>query len=190
MPFSNVNILDFLDDFGEVPLDFLLRSFSCPLNLEIEDFLRSKALDFALQKISMTYLVFNENNQLLGYYTLTHKSILIPCVNLSKTSQKKIGRFSNLEQEAQSYQSSAFLIAQLGKNMSIAEGKTIKGSELLQCSFDVLKKVQRLIGGGIVFLECEDTPKLINFYQQNKFKEYNMRIASNGVVYHQLLALL
>ncbi len=189
MPFSNVNILDILDDFGEVFLGELLRSFSCPLNLEIEDFLQTKAIDFALKKISMTYLVFNENNQLLGYYTLTHKSILIPSVNLSKTSQKKIERFSSLESDVQSYQASAFLIAQLGKNMSIADGMAIKGNELLKCSFDVLRKVQRLIGGGIVFLECEDTPKLINFYLQNNFKEYNMRIASNGVVYHQLLAL-
>ena len=190
MPFSNVNILDFLDNFGEVPLNILLRSFSCPLNWEIEDFLLTKAVDFALKKISMTYLVFNEDNQLLGYYTLTHKSILIPSANLSKTSQKKIGRFSSLEQEAQSYQTSAFLIAQLGKNMSFANGKAIKGNELLQCAFDVLSKVQRLIGGGIVFLECGENLKLINFYQQNKFKEYNTRIASNGILYHQLLALL
>ena len=138
----------------------------------------------------MTYLVFNEDNDLVGYYALTHKSVSIPKLSLSKTSQRKIERFSSLDVDANAYQASAFLIAQLGKNAGIKNAKSIKGYELLQCSFDVLKKVQHLIGGGIVFLECEDKPKLIDFYQQNQFRQYNKRIAADGVSYHQLLSLL
>ena len=190
MPFTSVNILDFLEDVGKETLEELFQSFSCPLNLEIEDFLRTKAVDFAVKKISMTYLVFNEDNDLLGYYTLTHKSLTIPKVSVSKTLQRKIERFSSQDIEADSYQASAFLLAQLGKNLSIDTGKGIKGIELLKCSLDILKKVQHLIGGGIVFLECEDKPKLIDFYQQNNFRPYNMRTASDGVAYHQLLSLL
>ena len=68
MPFTSVNILDFLEDVGIEALEGLLQNFSCPLNWEIEDFLRTKAIDFAVKKISMTYLVFNEDNDLLGYY--------------------------------------------------------------------------------------------------------------------------
>ena len=95
-----------------------------------------------------------------------------------------------MDVDASTYQASAFLIAQLGKNAGIKNAKSIKGYELLQCSFDVLKKVQHLIGGGIVFLECEDKPKLIDFYQQNQFRQYNKRIAADGVSYHQLLSIL
>ena len=190
MPFTSINILDFLEDVGKEALEGLLQNFSCPLNWEIEDFLRTKAIDFAVKKISMTYLVFNEDNDLLGYYTLTHKSVTIPKENLSKTTQRRIERFSSLDTDANSYQASAFLLAQLGKNLSIDTGKGIKGNELLKCSLDVLKKVQHLIGGGIIFLECEDKPKLIDFYQQNNFRPYNMRTASDGVAYHQLLSLL
>jgi hypothetical protein len=190
MPFTSINIWDFLEDVGAEPLEALLRGFSCPLNSEIENFLRCKAVDFALKKISMTYLVFNEDNDLVGYYALTHKSVSIPKLNLSKTSQRKIERFSSLDVDANAYQASAFLIAQLGKNAGIKNAKSIKGYELLQCSFDVLKKVQHLIGGGIVFLECEDKPKLIDFYQQNQFRQYNKRIAADGVSYHQLLSIL
>ena len=138
----------------------------------------------------MTCLVFNEDNDLVGYYTLTHKFVSIPTLNLSKTSQRKIERFSSLDVDANAYQASAFLIAQLGKNAGIKNEKSIKGYELLQCSFDVLKKVQHLIGGGIVFLECEDKPKLIDFYQQNQFRQYNKRIAADGGSYHQLLSIL
>ena len=121
---------------------------------------------------------------------MTHKSLTIPKVSLSKTLQRKIERFSSLDTEANSYQASAFLLAQLGKNLNIDTGKRIKGDELLKCSLDVLKKVQHLIGGGIVFLECEDKPKLIDFYQQNNFRPYNVRTTSDGVAYHQLLSLL
>ena len=61
MPFTSVNILDFLEDVGKEALEGLLQNFSCPLNWEIEDFLRTEAIDFAVKKISMTYLVFNED---------------------------------------------------------------------------------------------------------------------------------
>ena len=189
MSFTSVNILDFLEDVGKEALDEQLQSFSCPLNKEIEDFLHVKAIDFALKKISMTYLVFNADNEILGYYTLTHKFVTIPKMNLSRTTQHRIERFSSLDTEKNSYQTSAFLIAQLGKNLSIDSAKKIEGKELLQCSIDVLKKAQHLVGGGVVFLECEDKPQLIDFYQRNQFRQYNMRTASDGVAYHQLLSL-
>ena len=43
--------------------------------------------------------------------------------------------------------------------------KEIKGSELLTFACNEVRKAQRIIGGKVVYLECEDTPKLINFYR-------------------------
>lgn len=44
-------------------------------------------------------------------------------------------------------------------------------------AFDTLCKIQHLVGGGVIFLECEDKEKLVEFYQNdnNRFKQYNER---------------
>lgn len=42
-----VNIQDMLKAIGEEELERLLSDFSSPLNEEVEDFVRSKSIDFA-----------------------------------------------------------------------------------------------------------------------------------------------
>ena len=60
-------------------------------------------------------------------------------------------------------------------------GKGINGNELMDLTFEILEKVQHDIGGGIVFLECEDKVKLLNFYQSEKngFMLFNERYSAN-----------
>ena len=38
--------------------------------------------------------------------------------------------------------------------------------------------VQREIGGGVVYLECEEKPELLNFYQneKNRFRKFGERL--------------
>ena len=49
-----VNIQDMLKAIGEEKLSKLLSDFSCPLNREVEDFVRNKSIDFAQRKLSIT----------------------------------------------------------------------------------------------------------------------------------------
>lgn len=73
-------MMEMLDD-GENRAKEILSSFSCPLNPDVEDFLRHKAIDFARQGIAQTVLVFASHKQelaLLGYYTLANKVIFVP----------------------------------------------------------------------------------------------------------------
>ena len=76
-----VNIQDMLKAIGEEKLSKLLSDFSCPLNREVEDFVRNKSIDFAQRKLSITYLVMKRTNEdkniLVGIYTLSHKAIEI-----------------------------------------------------------------------------------------------------------------
>ena len=54
------------------------------------------------------------------------------------------------------------------------------------------KAAQHLVGGGIVYLECEDVPKLLGFYANdaNRFREFGLRDSrSEGIIYRQLLRL-
>lgn len=73
---------------------------------------------------------------------------------------------------------SAFLLAQFGKNYGVENGERINGSEMMKYVNLVLRDIQRRIGGGIVYLDCEDTPKLKNFYAGENFKEFADRFSS------------
>ena len=62
----------------------------------------------------------------------------------------------------------------------------------MDMAISVLSKVQRQVGGGIVFLECEDNDILVNFYQNdnNRFVAYGERFSNKeNINYKQLLRL-
>ena len=148
-------------------------------NSEIEEFIRDKAIDFAKQKLSITYLIIDtDSGVILGYFTLTHKSVILNSDGLSKTFQKKLAKYSRLDRDTGNYVVSAFLLAQLGKNYAIKADKRIDGKQMMKLVNDVLLDVQRRIGGGVLYLDCEDTPKLKNFYIGENFKEFADRFSS------------
>lgn len=188
--YTVANILDLLETIGEDKVSIALSEFSCSRNTEIEDFIHNNAIDFAKKKMSITHLVFDEEGQIEAFFTLTHKPSTVGDRLLSKTSQKKISRHARLDAEIHAYNISAFLIAQFGKNESVKGNEHISGNQLMDFAISVLQNVQRQIGGGIVFLECEDKPGLLNFYQNehNNFKIYGERFSdSDQVRYIQLL---
>ena len=56
----------------------ILSSFISPLNLDVEDFIHTKAIEFTKQRIAVSYLVFAEyegHTYFVGYYTLANKFI-------------------------------------------------------------------------------------------------------------------
>lgn len=91
MKIKVTNILDSLDTIGEEALKLELLKFVSAKNPEIETFLREKAIDFAKQKLSITYILSDlEDGAILGYFTLTHKSVMINSEILSKTAKKRL----------------------------------------------------------------------------------------------------
>ena len=188
--YTTVNILDLLEAVGEEDTKEILADFKWPLNKEIEVFLNKNAIDFARRKMSITYLIVNENGKVIAYFTLTHKPALVSSNLLSNSSKKKIERYARLDEETKAYSVSAFLIAQFGKNAAYTESSEYSGIELMDRAIDILKNVQRQVGGGVVFLECEDKLELLNFYQneQNRFIMYGERYSEmDQTLYKQLL---
>lgn len=53
-----VNLKIMLEELGEERAAELLSKFSCPLNRDVETFLRKKAIEFAKQGFSQTHIVF------------------------------------------------------------------------------------------------------------------------------------
>ena len=116
MSFEVINILDMIEAIGEDETNTVLSEFSCAKNKEIESFIHNNAIDFAKKKMSITYLVYSEEGNMAGIFTLAHKALDITDEGLSKTAQKKLRRFSHLDKIKNRYNVSAFLIGQLGKN--------------------------------------------------------------------------
>ena len=189
-----VNIQDILKAIGEEKLQRLLSDFSSPLNEEVEDFVRNKSIEFAKKKLSITYLVIRKTDSgekvLTGIFTLAHKAVEVTNTDISNTAHRKLLRYAKLDEETDKYNVSAFLIAQFGKNNSVPEKWKISGNELMDLAFEILKHVQYYVGGGVVYLDCEDIDKVIRFYQSdyNRFKMFGERFSEiEGKRYLQLL---
>ena len=52
----------------------------------------------------------------------------------------------------------------------------ITGDELLSEACNKIKRMQIDMGGKFAYLECEDKPKLIDFYSRNGFCEFDHRV--------------
>ena len=70
---------------------------------------------------------------------------------------------------------SAYLIAQLGKNFTNGSDKKITGEELLALAWDKIKEIQYLGGGVVTFLEAENEEKLLSFYRDNRFSQFDTK---------------
>ena len=185
-----MNILDVLEYDGEKTLIKRLSTFSCPVNPEIENFIKLNALNFARRKLSISYLVFDEKDgQILGYFTLAHKAIEIRNENMSNTTLRKLSSHARLDTDANSFTASAFLLAQIGKNYGVDHGRRITGHELIGYANDIMADIQHRIGGGIIYLDCEDKQKLKNFYiNANHYKIFGERYSnSDGIRYLQMI---
>ena len=171
------NILDMISSYGEEGVREDLDSFSSPQNQEIEDFIRNKSIEFAQRKLSVSYIVSDASDgEILGYFTLAHKALDIKGTNLSNTNRRKLGNYARYDQDEDNYSVSAFLLAQFGKNYAVDEGKRISGTELMEYAIDILSDIQHRIGGGGVYLDAEDRPKLTEFYEDKvKYKCFGER---------------
>ena len=179
MKIKVVNILDGIEELGEEVLKADLSYFVSEKNPEIEEFIREKAIEFAKRKLSITYLINDATDGvILGYFTLAHKSVILSGEGLSKTFQKKLAVFSRLDKDTGNYVVSAFLLAQLGKNYAVEPDRRMSGKQMMELVNNVLLDVQRRIGGRVLYLDCEDNPKLKNFYASENFKEFTDRFSS------------
>ena len=49
------------------------------------------------------------------------------------------------------------------------------GDELLKLALDKVREMQMIVGGKVVYLECEDRPCLKDFYSSNGFVDFGRR---------------
>ena len=154
--------------------------------------MKKSAIEFTKKNQSVTYLVFSvADGKLLGYFTLALKPLTVRGETVSNTVKRKLLRVSELDKKSDTYTMSAYLIAQLGKNYSEKDGKMITGAELLGLAWDKIKATQYMFGGMVTFLEAENEEKLLSFYRENRFSQFDTRqTASDAEESHELVQLL
>lgn len=173
-----INLLDLVEECGEDSAKEILSTFSCPLNQDVENFLKSKAITFARQGWSQTHLVFTSYKNspvLVGYFTLASKLITIRVKNITSSLRRRLNKFATYNDDIKGYVLSAPLIAQLGKNYTNNYNDLIAGDELLQEACRKIYKIQYDLGGRFTYLECEDKDCLKEFYSRNGFCIFDRR---------------
>ena len=115
---------------------------------------------------------------LVGYFALASKYFHIDGGvrgHIGSNLRKRISKFADYDAFLQRYIVPDPLIVQLGKNYRNGYNELITGDELLQIACDTVKEGQRILGGKLVYLECEDVPSLIRFYEENGFCSFGKR---------------
>ena len=177
--YSILSLSDIIDEKGEDFCREILSFFSCPPNPDVEKFLTKRAaIDFAKQSIAQTFLVYASykgKNELCGYFTIANKYIVVGNHSVSKTTARRLRKFSMPNISDDNLVIMAPLIAQLGKNYTNDYRKLITGDELLKMAIDKVSAAQRIIGGKVVYVECEDIDILKKFYGDNGFVIFGKR---------------
>lgn len=195
--FSYINIREYLvqdnpGGIGEADLQAAISDFSCPRNLDVEHFLKENAIEFTKKNQSVTYLVLsNEDGEVVGYFTIALKPITVNASTMSNTVKCKLQRISKLDEATGTYTAAAFLIAQLGKNFTNQMNERISGEELLDMAWTVVKELQYAAGGMVSFLEADKKEKLLEFYNKNGFREFDVKMVEDSEGNeHELVQLL
>ena len=94
--------------------------------------------------------------------------------------QKRLSRVSVFDQNSQSYGTSAYLIAQLGKNYSLLEDSRISGEDLIGSALNTISDLKYRAGGLVEFIEFEQNDFLTEFYTTHGFSQFDTRVSHNG----------
>lgn len=177
MELITLSLSDLMANLDKSILDAIIKSFkgfdngtSTPHDVEV--FLHDKAVQFEKIGLSTTYLVFSsETFDLLGFFSLANRPLTFFGQNyqqLSTTKRKRFAQSGYTLDDPQGLLVSSYLIGQLGKNYANLD-KQISGKKLLSIAYDRLKLVSSIISTKYIWLECDDNPALINFYQSFGF---------------------
>ena len=170
-----VALQDLLNNYSEDFIQDILNKFKSipnhesPVQNDVECFLHKKAIEFEKMSWATTHLVFVENDELIlaGYFSLANRPLKISEKNfkkLSNTQRKKLLKYGSKEEKF--IEINSFLIGQLGKNYNVDDSikNIVTGKYLLSIAYEMLASIVKVVKVKYVWLECENHPKLIDFY--------------------------
>lgn len=174
-----ISLADMLVSLGASAVKRILSTFSCKeLNEDVDTYLKRWAIPHTKRKTSMTHVVFAPSGAVAAYFTLTNKPLTICFDTLDADTAKQLNDVARVDfdNDRKSYRISAYLLAQVAKNLASSEGRKLSGTDLFAAIYEQIRKAQGIVGGKVVFLEYErDRPKLLETYTKiHKFREFPM----------------
>lgn len=156
---------------------------------DVEFFLHEKAISYESMTLSTTYLIFasaGDENVLVGYFSLANKPLVMNKKNykgLAKNQQRRLCQ-NGSKTESGGYKVNSYLIGQVGKNYSekAKKLKAINGTQILTLAYNMVLKAKKIINARYVWIECEDTPRLIDFYSDFGFEVIQNYETNSGLV--------
>lgn len=173
----------------EVKAQELISIFVCKKDADIENFLKSKAIQFEKLGKSRTFFIYDENKdefQILAYFTLAIQVLKIPEGMLSGNKVKKLDGLSANMRGSRITEFPSILIGQLGKNEM--HPRAISGSEVLEYCLAKIFEGQVRLGGRIIMLECKDLPYLVRLYGKFGFNVLERDYAEGELI--QMIKIL
>jgi hypothetical protein len=173
---------EILQDGQEAELNAAFAAFSCR-DKDVENFLKTKAIEHERRKKSRTYLVLAEADELcvLAYFTLSLK-ILTFDSELSKTAIQTIDGFNKRAKAVP-----VMLIGQFGKDSAAAAVESLTGDTLMSLCKYYLGGAQSIVGGRVALVECLPVAPVMSFYERNGFKFLQK---DENDKYHQMILTL
>ena len=170
---------------GDTVIESYVANFYCSKDLDIEDFLKRKAVLFEKLGKSRTFLVVDEDFDIIGYFSLALSILDIPQI-LSNRKRKDMDGLSAKRKGELFEKIPSILIGQLAKN-DLYIGK-FSGNGLLEICLSKILEGQKILGGRIIMVECKKRPELINFYEHADFtlttKDFDKE---DLIVFHRIL---
>lgn len=142
-----------------------LSSFSCPLDKNIEEFVREKAYNFETHDLSRTFLIY-DNDKFCGIFTLAMSKV---DVNSNLTRREKKELFGTTYSLGKTIP--AHLIGQISKNFTNNLDELITGKEILDNAKNYIYVANDLTPAPIIRVDCAKKEELAEFYKRCGFLE-------------------
>ena len=163
--------------FTKASIDNMLASFKVSRNQDLDKFLHEEASKYEKANNTRNYFIFNDDSEVIGYFTLSIHSLIIDELlpELDSRTLKKIRGYG--KKEARSV--GCYLIGQLARNDN-TEKKELSGKEILNQIKILLKIGQNMFGGRFAAIDCID--ELVPFYNKNGFVKVNKKGDLNTMI--------
>lgn len=168
-----------------------LQTFRCYKDLDVQEFLNNKAIQFEIRGWATTYLFLSEadweNGDIVveGYFSLNHKAVSY-ANTVSLSTRKKISGDKKANME------SFVLIGQLGKRMEKNQDGTISvsdlsGNDLLDDAIASIERASNHIVCRNIIIECKPIEKVKAIYEDYGFSDLQFNsITSLHMLYLKL----
>lgn len=183
MPYIIATLIDLIDEADtedlKKNLNEYLESFNCKKNLDIQNFLREKSILYEKQNNSVTYLILNDDTEILAFFTLAIKNLVVESkseeLSISKNLIRKLRGFGG----SRTNEIPGILIGQLARNDRFSK-ENISGQQILRLVLNKIDEIQRQIGGRFILVDC--ITKLIPYYEDFDFTKVGKSNKLNKLV--------